>query len=393
MKNVSTISKRHLLALTLASCVIAPNLSAAELNFSGFLSVGGGLVDDENGPAYGGYSEEDLKFDHNLLGLQVTGQVAEKLTATAQLIARSGDDYDVNAEWAYLTWQATDESKVRVGRLRTPFYMYSDFLDVGYSYAWITPPSEVYYLPFNNVDGIDYYTTARLGIFDTSLQAYFGTFDDDLMLGGAPSVAHTRNQTGVAATIGKDWWTFRAAYHEADLSIDVSGSILDPNSGFTLGQFLAALPPSFANNVDNVLIDDDKVSFAGVGLNIDTGTFVAAAEHVEFEAKKTMLSKNVREYVMVGWRAGDWLFHLTGSQSKDEIGHPEAGIPVIPQTQLIIGTLKAVAQAQVQERDVVTLGVRWDLTSGTALKWQVDDIDQKNVGDQQVYSVALQTVF
>ena len=41
---------------------------------SGFLSVGGGLVDDENSPAYNGYDEEDLTFKRNLLGLQVSGE-------------------------------------------------------------------------------------------------------------------------------------------------------------------------------------------------------------------------------------------------------------------------------------------------------------------------------
>jgi hypothetical protein len=197
------------------------------------------MVDNEDNPGYGGYDEEDLTLNKNLLGLQITGQVADKLTATAQFIARSGSDYEVNSEWAYLTWQASDNSKVRVGRLRTPFYMYSDFLDVGYSYAWITPPQEVYYLPFNNVDGIDYYTTAVIAGFDTSFQAYFGSFDDELSLGGSTSAAKTRNQMGIAATLGKNWWTLRAAYHQADLSVDVTGIRLD--AATTVGDFTELL--------------------------------------------------------------------------------------------------------------------------------------------------------
>ncbi|HEY0892346.1 MAG TPA: DNA topoisomerase IV, partial [Cellvibrio sp.] len=180
MKKMNSIRKKHSLALIIALCMAAPLTQAGDLNLSGFLSVGGGMIDDEDSPGYGGYDEEDLTFDKNLLGLQVTGQVNEKITATAQLIARSETDYEVNAEWAYLTWQASDSVKVRAGRLRTPFYMYSDFLDVGYAYSWITPPREVYYLPFNNVDGVDFYVTQTLGIFDTSFQAYFGSFDDEL---------------------------------------------------------------------------------------------------------------------------------------------------------------------------------------------------------------------
>ncbi|WP_331346157.1 DNA topoisomerase IV [Cellvibrio sp. UBA7661] len=394
MKKMNPTHKKNRLACVLAACMVAPLVQAADVNVTGFLSVGGGFVDDEYEDAanYGGY-EEDLTFDNNLLGLQVSGQVSEKLTATAQLIARSNSDYDVNAEWAYLTWQATDEVKLRAGRLRTPFYLYSDFLDVGYAYSWITPPREVYYLPFNNVDGIDIYATKTLGIFDATFQAYFGSFNDEFSLDGVQTEAETRNQAGIAATLGKDWWTLRAAYHQADLTVDVAGAVLDPATGFTLGQFLGSLPPTLGGVTTNVLVDEDKATFTQIGITIDTGTFVAAAEHVEFEAKDSMLAKNVREYVMAGVRTGNWLFHITAARSDDDAANLAEGIPVAPATLPIIGALNQVAASQADKRDVISLGTRWDVTSGSALKFQIDDVDDEVNGGQKVYSVALQTVF
>lgn len=397
MKKISSNCKRNSLAVMVALLMCTPIANAGDVSISGFLSVGGGMVDDEDSVSYGGYDEEDLTFDRNLLGLQVTGQVNEKITATAQLIARSNDDYQVNSEWAYLSWQALDFIKVRAGRLRTPFYMYSDFLDVGYSYSWITPPQEVYYLPFNNVDGVDVYLTGTLGMFDTSLQAYFGSFTDDLVLNGVRADAQTRNQMGVSGTLGKDWWTLRAAYHQADLSVDVSGTAISPTT--TLGGFANTLGAlGFGANADRLLVEDDDASFAEVGISIDTGRFVAAAEHVEFDPGDAVLSKNIREYVMFGVRAGDWLFHVTAARADDEATHPEAGIPanqplpVVGSTNVLIGTLQAIAESQVDERDVLSFGTRWDVTTGTAIKFQFDDVDDV-AGDQKVYSVALQTVF
>lgn len=392
MKKMTTAHKKNQLATALALVLAAPLSQAGDLNFSGFLSVGGGMVDEDytSGGNYGGY-EEDLTFDRSLLGLQVSGQVNEKVSATAQLIARKDDSYEVNAEWAYLTWQASDSIKLRAGRLRTPFYIYSDFLDVGYSYGWITPPREVYYLPFNNVDGIDLYATQTLGTFDTSVQVYFGSFDDEFNLDGVITDAKTRNQMGIAATLGKDWWNLRAAYHEADLSVDVTGAVLMP--GLTLGQFIGAIPASFSFVGPRILVEEDKATFAQIGFTIDTGLFVAAAEHVEFEPENSMLAKNIREYVMLGVRSGDWLFHVTAAQSKDEAVNLVQGVPVIPQTAQLIGTLNAVAAAQADERDVISLGTRWDVASGVALKLQIDDVDDKVRGDQKVYSVAVQTVF
>lgn len=378
--------KKRGLALAVASMMLAPWALAADVNVSGFLSVGGGMVDDDKSVSYDGYSEEDLTFDRNLLGLQVTGQVSEKITATAQLIARSENDYEVDAEWAYLTWQASDNGKVRAGRLRTPLYMYSDYLDVGYSYPWISAPNEVYYLPFNNVDGVDYYLTAALGSFDTSFQAYFGSFDSDFAFeDGTEGFASLRNQMGVAATFGKDWWNFRVAYHQADLTVDVFSP--------TLNGFVAQLSTTpFAYLVPSIVVDDDKGTFAQVGLNIDTGMFVAAAEHVEFEVDDTMLAKNIRDYVMVGLRFGDFLFHVTGSKSDDDIADLSAGVAPSAETAVLIGTLDGIAAARDVDREVISFGTRWDVTSGTALKLQVDDVDDVK-GEQKVYSVALQAVF
>jgi hypothetical protein len=375
-----------------------PLAQASDIKLSGFLSVGGGFVDDEKSFPYKGFSEEDLTFENNLLGLQVTGVVSDKLTVTAQAIARSKNDYSLDSEWAYLTWQASDTTRIRVGRLRSPFYVFSDSLDVGYSYAWISPPEEAYGIPFNNVDGVDVYTTATLGSFDTSLQAYFGGFSDELDFNGVMTSIKTRNQMGLVVTLGKDWWTLRGGYHQSDLTIDVSQVPLSET--VTIGGFAETLGAfGFAKNGDNLLLDQDSTSFSDIGLTVDTGRFVAALEHTEMEAKDSFIAKRIREYVMGGVRFGDWLVHLTFSRSKDEGAHPEAGIPagvalpVVGSTDVFIGTLQAISGAQVETRDVVTIGTRWDVTSGTALKFQIDDVDDENLGDQRLFSVAVQTVF
>lgn len=382
--------KKSCLTLAFLMAGFAPWVQASDIKLSGFLSVGGGMVDDEDKLSYNGLSEEDFTIKNNILGLQVTGTISDKLTATGQFIARSANNYQVNSEWAYLTYKVSDSSKIRAGRLRTPFYMYSDFLDVGYAYSWISPPREVYYLPFNNIDGVDFYTSNSLGSFDTTFQAYFGSFDDELELGGSLAQANTRNQMGVAGTFGKDWWNLRAAYHRADLTIESASLTTLAN---TLRQF------NFAANADKVLMDDDSVNFIELGGTIDTGTFVAAAEHIELDATDSFLGKNVREYVMLGIRSGDFLYHVTASKSDDEISHPEAGIPagvalpVVGSTNYLIGVLKGAAMQESIHRDVLTLGVRWDVTSGTALKFQFDDIDDDAEGKQKVFSAAVQTVF
>lgn len=384
----NAIGKRYCLAMAVAAFLGAPLTQAADVNISGFLSVGGGMVDDETVVGYGGYDEEDLTFEKNILGLQVSGQVNEKISATAQLISRTDkNDYETRAEWAYLTWQATDNAKVRMGRLRTPLYMYSDYLDVGYSYAWITAPQEIYYLPFNNVDGIDYFVNIPLGSFDSSFQAYFGGFEGDFELDGTPSSAEARNQMGVAATLSRDWWTLRAAYHQNKLTVNIN----DTQFNQLIGGFSANAP--LAPFVTNIIVDEDKASFGEIGLSIDTGRFVFVAEHIEFEVQDSFLAKNIRSYAMGGVRVGDFLIHVTGSKTEDEIANDaDNGIP-LPADHVLMQGLRAAIEGRDNQRDVLTYGLRWDVTSGTALKLQLDDVDDELQGEQKVLSVAVQAVF
>src|SRR5690606_12381217 len=118
----------------------------------------------------------------------------------------------------------------------------------------------------------------------------------------------------------------RAAYHQADFSLDVANAPITPE--ITVGDFATTLTQfGYGENANNLLIEEDTATFIQCGINIDTGMFVAAAEHAEFEVEDSLLSKNVRQYVMTGLRISDFLFHVTAAQSKDEAATPEIGIP------------------------------------------------------------------
>ena len=68
MKVINKVHKKNVFALAIVSAMLAPLAQASDVGISGFLSVGGGMVDDETSVSYDGYSEEDLTFDRNLLG-------------------------------------------------------------------------------------------------------------------------------------------------------------------------------------------------------------------------------------------------------------------------------------------------------------------------------------
>lgn len=135
----------------------------AEINFRGFGSiVGGQAVNVDSGQEVLGYSDKwDFRQD-SLMALQMDADLEDKLSATMQLMGRGRDGYAVEVEWAYLTYEFTDELQLSAGRIRAPFYRYSDFLDVRYAYNWITAPQRVYSFEFPGYNGISLLTTVAL---------------------------------------------------------------------------------------------------------------------------------------------------------------------------------------------------------------------------------------
>lgn len=384
----------------LAAAVLAVMTGAAhagDVTFSGFLTVGGGVADDEDAVGYAGYEEDDLTFDTDtVFGLQVSSAVTEQLTVTGQLVARGTDDYDVDAEWAYVSYAFSDSFTGRMGRLRTPLYLYSDYVDVGYAYSWLRAPREVYYLPFNNFQGVDFVWNFPMGSLDGTVQWYYGALTDSFFNTDIQADLDTqlRGQTGLAFTLSYDWLTLRAAYHTADLSIDAP-----PNP--TVDGLAALLRfNGFNDNADRLYTVEDKGTFKQIGFTVDTGMFVAAGESVEFEVEDTPFSIDKRKYLMLGLRFGDFLIHVTGAEIEDEAADLASGIPVSAGTAPLIAGLNLVANQFVAESETVSVGLRWDFTSSAALKIQVDDITDNKIdqpsdvdNDQRVIAFGISTVF
>src|SRR5688572_290231 len=157
------------LLLLLTGLVVPFNVMATP-EVSGFISAVGGYAMER--PTLG-YDADNLTFERDsLLGLQISDRLGEKISATGQLLARGSDNYNAEVTWAYLTYEFSSATQFRMGRLRTPLFFYSDFLHVGYAQHWISPPEEVYGLPFDSVNGMDLNYMFSLGRTDAKVQMY-----------------------------------------------------------------------------------------------------------------------------------------------------------------------------------------------------------------------------
>ncbi|MDO9624268.1 MAG: hypothetical protein Q7J46_09810 [Pseudomonas sp.] len=306
--------------LPLAICLAtAPAfaLEQGEYRFNTFGTVGfTHLGGEDDGRSYGitGQTTDSWRGDQlSKFGAQVNYGLTDSIGATLQLTAKPAqDEWKANVEWAYFSWQANDNLMLRAGRLRTPVYMYSESIDVGFSYPWLRLPDEVYsQVQLSNYEGLDAVYNLPLAFGSMAFQVAGGqaknrdifAFDDmhdidyDKVFGANVSLATN------------DYGTFRVGYVEADITSEIEGIVRLP---LALGGTL--------RNQSFQSLDKQKGKFTSVGYQYDNGTWLTSNEWTSRVIEADGSGSVDAFYLMGGRRFGDFLAHVTHAQLDDDAG-------------------------------------------------------------------------
>ena len=338
------------LVLAIAAVSYQPMSLAAsidDISINGFLSAGVGVSDNDEVSV--GSIDEDASFkEDTTLGLQITAPVGNRFTLTGQLVARGTEDYEVDAAWAYASFQATDELSLRMGRLRAPFFYYSDFLEVGYAYHWTRPPEEVYRIGFSSIDAVDATYTREIGDVETSVQFYYGRLTEDLTISGTVIPFDLTNFTGIVFNATLDSYSARLSYHQADIGA-----------------------PSIGAGTSGT----DVTSFIEAALVYDDGDNLALFEWTATDHDAIALVDDVAWLFTYSRRFNDEISaHITYANEDDE--------------------RESVAQPAMSDQESYIAGLRYDIESNVALKLEVQYKDEKVTDeDGMIYSAAVDMVF
>ncbi|MCY7295923.1 porin [Alteromonas sp. a30] len=380
-------------SLSKATCLIAAlgfvASASAEVKLSGFASFVGGKF-SEDSYSYLEYDNDFSFSPDTVLGIQLGADLADDIKVTAQLISKGLNDYDVEVELAYLTYSVNPFWDVRVGRLRTPLFYYSDFLDVGYAYPWIRPPSVTYRVDAASFDGMDMLYRTRLGGWDSTFQLVYGADEEENV--------ESNGLYGLTMTFNRDWLTFRLGYISSEVTV-----------------FSEELVPIFdgirAAGFGDVADDFDpgqprRSRYLAAAMIVDYNDWLVNMEYTQVGwDKSSIFLHDSAWFAMVGRRFGDYTVHLTYSTQEDDPDFEDNTIPLsgVPAG---IATLGNVLNAIIsnEQQDSLTLGVRYDVAGGVALKAEVTryslDIaeplfpgQQSNVDDGTLFNIGLDIVF
>jgi len=253
--------------------------------FTGQMGVANNDAGYGNRPGVEGYTSDPDFSLGSKLGLQGTFALTEQTQMVAQLVSRGADDWTPEMEWAFLSHDFDNGFTTRIGRLRVPLYMYSDYLEVGYAQPWANPPADVYTIvPVSSYDGIDIIYDTDLGDASLSLQASYGHDTDDAEDNPLGVDVKFKNTIGMSATLSYEEWVFRGTYFQSELE---SGNIYIDTNGNQM--------PSLKS------FEDDKAQFAGVGISYDNGSFLAISEYTLSKVEGGY-SDTKSAYITLGYR-------------------------------------------------------------------------------------------
>lgn len=153
-------------------------VAAAEFDWSGFATVGYAISDKPY--RYQRVIDEGGTFARDsVLGGQLDARLTPRLSATLQARLAPSDDsdsgWDPTLAWAFISWRPVDDFMLRAGKLRIPFMLDSENLDVGVTYPYARLPVEVYAAaPTSDIYGLMLSKTWWSALGEWGVDGYYG---------------------------------------------------------------------------------------------------------------------------------------------------------------------------------------------------------------------------
>jgi len=340
--------------------------SNVEVKVSGFYSLTG-LQLSERSRFYAYIPYGDLGQGHDRrgvdwglaskAGLMLQARMGARWQAGLQLMARQGADdaSKVNPTQAFVQW--SDGGWVaKFGRTVPGLWLVEDSYYVDFAHLWLKAPVEMYgWRPTPELDGVSLARHFTWGDWYGKVQASYGSRN-------APYRSYRRDFAQVRALsldVSQGELQLRAAFNDSQVNV----LNLPSYEGF-LATIRPQVPAQYAPNFQTSL----NTRYHTVGASWTPGNWTLQAEWARNFTDQIYLAPFQTGYLLAGHRWGRWTPYVMWSSTHGQFGQETRFSPSI--NALVDSLQRTLHNVQ----DNVTLGVRVDLNSQTALKFQAENI-------------------
>lgn len=298
------------------------NEDKQKLRISGFGTAGVTKSDSTFSTSDRDFTEEFNYSSDTKAAVQLDYKMDENWSATIQLMGRASNQWDTKTEWAFIKYKYSDQLAFRAGRLRLPFYYYSESLDVGFVYPWARPPMPFYVTSISNYEGFDANYRFSTGDITHEASAFVGATTGTL-------------PNGLTISIEDVWGgTYQASWNGFGVRVFGMNSDADLNFGGTFG----------LNAVS------DRVGYYSLALTYTGENLFALIEGSRSDTEMVIVRTSENAHATVGYKWGQWTPFATYSfgNSLDDSHAKLLGGAILPATQIDNSTFGLVLEASTQ---------------------------------------------
>ncbi|MAY14122.1 MULTISPECIES: porin [Thalassolituus] len=409
MRTRTLSTTKSLLPCALLLCSAGQAIADNGLNVYGFLNAGAYYLDEDDITIESYESGSPQFFNRDtMMGLQISKEISERTSATIQLTAKGEEDFAVRTSLAFISHALNDSTDIRFGRLRIPFFYYSEFLDVGYAYNWIRPTGDAYGIPFSDYNGADIIKRFSFDSFDGQIQLNYGRRDKEIVLFNEAYESELNNFAGATLNLYMGDFGLRVGMQQTQMTLDSAAdmqTLIDVRTGTkTPDEALYDLAASGARRIDiaqtaatlltnsmseetkeTFNFDDKKARYYNLATTWDNGDWSFIAETAIINFDSGLYVDNFAWLASLAKRFDALTIHTTYSTSRDRLDGGDVG--KVQEMMMLRG-----------EDESITLGMRYDLDEATAFKLEASHhIEETNQGlpgaSGTLYRAALQLVF
>ncbi len=285
-------------------------------------------------PTGAGRSDEWDLNNYSKLAVQLNGYFAPKFSGQFQVVTAydATGDFQPEVEWVNLKYSFNQDAYLRLGRIGLPTFFDSGNHDVGYSYTWAHPPSELYYLlPIQSSDGIDAMYRSKFGQVRNSTKMFYGSNIHD----GKHISTTSHDMWGIFDSIEYGQTTFHVDFQKRNTTTEIN------SSGSTDGG-----------------VDCTDIS---IGVSYDPDDWFVMSEWVQ---SRTKFASNAM-YIGAGYHFNKFAPYVLHSQVT-----PGS----LPQDYTPSSSGFDVLRIASRSQQTNSLGVRWDFKKNFDFKFQYDNV-------------------
>ncbi|WP_448563511.1 hypothetical protein [Thalassotalea ganghwensis] len=392
------ITRTGVLGITL----LFTTTSYADITFNGFASIRAthNSTDGGNVP-YNSFSDEgEISFkDESLFGLQGRAELSDGLSATIQLYAEGKNDFEVDARWAYLSYELNDAHQVNIGRFANPVFHQSEYEVVGYAHNFSRLPKAVYNgFEFSTVEGISLDSTFFIGDYTLTTKALYGNWDGSVFI----AVVNKDVPLGFKdifsfnATLSGDWWKVFAGGFITELDgrdFDQQAVFPAVNAFVDMAREGGASQSSINDFYHAIGWDTKDGLYSFAGFNINYNDWIVDFEYAYYGVDDSSDGYNDTWYFAVGRRFDDIVVTVHAEEFAQDT---DFGV-FDHLNNNFLRTVAENTQASLAAREFDGYGVslRYDFHPSAAFKLDYfsGEDTRASVGDYSIISAGIDLVF